>query len=83
VVISHGKNAYGGISTSSIAKEAIPAANDDEEDNINIVVVDDNFVSRPPTDINAATAGGEFDDILIWIPEFELKAKMVEAGRLP
>ena len=28
-------------------------------------------------------AGKEFDDIVIWISEFELKAKMVEAGKLP
>jgi hypothetical protein len=59
---------------------AIPAANIDEAENTNN---DINFVSRPATDVDAATAGGEFDDILIWISEYELKAKMVEAGTLP
>jgi len=80
VVISHGKNAYGGITTSSIAKEAIPAANVDEGENVDL---DSTFISRPPSGVGATTAGGEFDDILTWITEFELKAKMVEAGRLP
>lgn len=80
VVISHGKNAYAGISTSGIAQQAIPVANLDEIDNLN---ADNDFISRPSTDVSATTAGGEFDDILMWVSEFELKAKMVEAGRLP
>jgi prepilin-type N-terminal cleavage/methylation domain-containing protein len=82
VVISNGKNAYGGISTSGVAKEAVPVANIDELDNLDNDANND-FISRPPSDVNAATVGGEFDDILIWIPVFELKAKMVEADRLP
>lgn len=80
VVISHGRNGYAGISTDAIARQAIPGANIDEDENVNIDTV---FVSRPPSDVTATTAGGEFDDILIWLPEFELKAKMVEAGVLP
>ena len=39
------------------------------------------FVSRLP-DSTAAT-GGEFDDLLVWIPVGELYGKMIAAGRLP
>ena len=80
VVFSHGKNTFGGRSTDDVIQPAIPAADIDEADNVNN---DSNFVDRPPTTSDATTAGGEFDDILIWITEFELKAKMVEAGVLP
>jgi len=77
VVISHGKNTLGGINISVVASAAAAA---DELENTNN---DGNFVSRPPSPVGATTAGGEFDDILIWISEYELKAKMVEAGVLP
>jgi len=80
VIFSHGKNTYGGMSTGGIATPAIPAVNLDEKDNWNGNKI---FISRPPSAAGATTAGGEFDDILTWITEFELKAKMVEAGRLP
>jgi hypothetical protein len=42
-----------------------------------------NFINRPQTSEDTTTDGGAFDDILVWIPEFELKAKMIEAGVLP
>lgn len=32
---------------------------------------------------SADTADGRFDDLVIWLPEVVLKARMVEAGRLP
>lgn len=80
VIYSHGKNAYGGLSVEGVILPGIPVANVDEIENTD---PNTTFVSRPPTTEEAATAGGEFDDILIWLTEFELKAKMVEAGRLP
>ena len=80
VVFSHGKNTYGGISADAAARPAIPAVDVDEAENADF---DSTFVSREPSDVGALTAGGEFDDILIWLPEYELKAKMIEAGRLP
>lgn len=79
VVFSHGKNTLGGSNLNNVVN-AIPATNVDELENDNNGGV---FVSRPPSAINATTAGGEFDDIVIWLSEFELKAKMVEAGKLP
>ena len=81
VVFSHGKNKLGGMSTENIFQAAIPPLiNIDENENVTNNAV---FHSRPPTSEEATTAGGPFDDILIWISEYELKAKMVEAGVLP
>lgn len=80
VIFSHGKNTFGGRSADDVIQPAIPAANVDEIENTDANGI---FVDRPPTPEDAATAGGEFDDILIWMSEFELKAKMVEAGVLP
>jgi len=79
-IFSHGKNGYGGIGENGVAKSAIPAANIDELENTDN---DANYYMRPETSAGAAIAGGEFDDLVIWISEYELKAKMVEAGQLP
>lgn len=80
IMFSHGKNGYGGISEANLARASIPAANIDELENAD---GDGDFYMRPETLPGAAIAGGEFDDILNWISEYELKAKMVEAGKLP
>ena len=64
----------------NVANPGVPAANLDEVENTD----DDlSFVSRSQTGSGVSVLVGEFDDILIWISEYELKAKMVEAGRLP
>ena len=80
VIFSHGKNGYGGVSADGIARTAIPVANVDEAENAN---ADTTFISREPSGPGSTTEGGEFDDILIWLPEYELKAAMVNAQRLP
>jgi hypothetical protein len=80
VVFTHGKNTYGGTTADGIAAPAIPAGNVDEAENAD---GDDTFISREPTLVGASSVGGEFDDIVIWLPEYELKAKMVEVGLLP
>jgi hypothetical protein len=41
-----------------------------------------NFVSRPLSKSSAAT-GGEFDDLLVWVPTSILFNRMVSAGKLP
>ena len=79
IVFSRGKNGLGGTGVDGTSK-ALATGHADELENGD---GDGEFVSRPPTVQGAATAGGEFDDIVIWISEFELKAKMVEAGKLP
>lgn len=50
----------------------------DEAENSN---ADAAFVSRTRTD--AGSAGGAFDDILVWIPRSLLVSKMITAGQLP
>lgn len=80
IIMSHGKNGYGGRTSQDTVNSAVPVANVDEVENLDNDLL---FISRSATDAGAATAGGEFDDILVWISEYELKAKMVEAGLLP
>lgn len=83
VIYSKGKNGLGGISSSNINRPALPAVGngyDDENENAD---GDDVFMSRSMTKEGAAITGGIFDDIVIWINSYELKAKMVEAGKLP
>ena len=83
VIISHGKNLYGSIDVNGTARTAVPAGTeyDDERENLDTdgagPVL---FISRPVASEGAATA---YDDIITWIPEFELKGKMVQAGVLP
>jgi len=81
VVFSRGKNGFGAVGADGASRVAIPATGHSDEDNNG----DGNqeFVSRLPTHEGATTAGGVFDDIVVWISEFELKAKMVKVGRLP
>lgn len=80
IIFSHGKNGYGGIGEDNRPRADIPAVNVDELKNTD---GDQFYYMRPETSVGATIAGGEFDDILIWISEYGLKAKMVEAGALP
>ncbi len=77
VIFSAGKNGWGGITVDEQVI-ASPPATSDESANINA-----NFMARTPSKQGAAAIGGEFDDILVWINSYEIKAKMVEAGVLP
>lgn len=80
VIFSHGKNGFDGVGEDNVARAEIPSANIDELKN-----TDDNLIyyMRPETAATTSITGKEFDDIVIWISEYELKAKMVEAGKLP
>ena len=80
VVFTQGKNTFGGLSVDGAARPAIPAGNVDETDNAD---TNSGFVSRTPTEAGATTAGGEFDDIVLWITDYEIKARMAEIGILP
>ena len=80
VVLTHGKNTYGGLSVDGVSRPAIPAGNVDEKENRD---ANSEFLSRTPTEPGASTAGGEFDDIVFWMAEYEIKARMVEVGLLP
>lgn len=81
VVLSHGKNGFGATSDLGIAR-ATPATwtnTLDEFDNANDST---SFWSRTRSDNTGAT-GGQFDDIVVWIPPSILFSRMVAAGRLP
>ena len=81
VVLSHGKNGYGATSDAGTAR-AVPATWNntlDEWQNANNPAT---FWSRTQTDNTGAT-GGQFDDIVVWIPPAILFSRMVAAGKLP
>jgi len=81
VIYSPGKNGLGGISVDDVNRDALPAVGyDDENENAN---ADNLFMARSLTKEGAAVTGGIFDDIVTWINSYELKAKMVETGKLP
>lgn len=82
IVFSHGKNSFGAVSIDGTNRDVIPVAGHaDELENTDL---DINFVSRTVREEGASAAnGGIFDDIVIWISSYEIKAKMVNAGVLP
>jgi prepilin-type N-terminal cleavage/methylation domain-containing protein len=82
VVFSHGKNGLGGISSENVNRPALPAPGNGFDDEIENQDANRIFISRYRTDEGVATAGGAFDDIVVWINAFELKARMIEAGAL-
>lgn len=83
VIFSRGKNGLGGISVEGVNRPAIPALGNGHDDEIENADANSVFMSRFNTDEGVTAAGGAFDDVLIWINDYELKAKMVEAGVLP
>jgi prepilin-type N-terminal cleavage/methylation domain-containing protein len=84
VIFSHGKNSLGGVSIDGISRDAIPGAGGGHDDELENMDSNVNFISRTLRVEGATeTNGGIFDDIVVWISSYELKAKMVEAGVLP
>jgi len=83
VVFSHGKNSLGGVSIEGVNRPAIPALGNGHDDEIENVDADFTFMSRSPSEEGSLAVGGVFDDIVVWINSYELKAKMVKTGVLP
>lgn len=81
VVLSHGKNGFGATSELGIAR-ATPATWNNTLDEWNNANNTTTFWSRTRSD-NTGPAGGQFDDIVVWIPPGILFSRMVAAGRLP
>jgi prepilin-type N-terminal cleavage/methylation domain-containing protein len=86
VVISYGSKNWGkGEDGTDIADNS--STNLDEDVNhgkFHCTVISDctDFISRSP--VSAPTAsGGEFDDLLVWIPQTILFSRLVAAGKLP
>ena len=82
LVLSHGRNGYGAVDNGGVAQSPVPVANADEVNNTNVVTIQITFFSRPQSD-NPAAAGGEFDDIVVWLSPNILFNRMVAAGKLP
>ena len=80
VIFSHGRNNYGtSDSGTAFADGSTPNTNIDEDTNASATVT---FIYRPRSENTAAT-GGEFDDIVSWVPVTILFNRMVTAGKLP
>lgn len=81
VVFSHGKNGYGGVDENNNAQAPPPAGNVDEI--TNLAFAGTTYISRVPQGAGATGAGGEFDDIVVWLSPNILFNRMVAAGKLP
>lgn len=85
VIFSYGKNGLGSVGVDGVSRAALPALGNGHDDEIENDNGDLLFMSHPPIQEGSAAelVGGAFDDILIWINSYEIKAKMVEVGALP
>jgi prepilin-type N-terminal cleavage/methylation domain-containing protein len=81
VVFSHGANRWG-TTDAGVAIADGSATNVDEDSNVTGSGNGITFVQRTISEGTGA-GGGEFDDIVIWIPSGILFNRMVQAGRLP
>ncbi len=77
VLVSHGPNGWGAISSGGVAIGNPPAANVNETENTG-VAANAIYVSNPP--VAAGLPGGEFDDIATWLPYSLLLNRMLQAG---
>ncbi len=81
-ILSHGKNGLGAINATGYANPAPPATNTNELTNAPASIVGHTtFVSRALS--TADETGGYFDDQVIWISQYTLFNRMVQAGKLP
>ena len=83
VIFSHGKNNFGtGDSGNILADSSTTNADEGINNAGNNAGNIDNFFSRIHSN-NTAANGGEFDDLVVWVPLNTLMSRMVAAGRLP
>jgi prepilin-type N-terminal cleavage/methylation domain-containing protein len=76
VIYSAGKNNWG-VTEDGTALADGSTTNADEDINASATI---SFFSR---DQSTVPTGGEFDDIVIWIPPYVLMNRMISAGKLP
>lgn len=86
VILSHGANNFGFTESgnemgNSSATNADEAANDAKL-KCTVAADCDNFMHRMRS-TNPAVTGGEFDDLVAWVPNTVLINRLVAAGRLP
>lgn len=89
IVISHGRNGYGGVNGNNVAHFLPPLLGTpplwptnflDESAN---ATSPNTFVSRTKQQEGSTGTGGEFDDVVTWLPRFLLINRMISAGKLP
>lgn len=80
VILSAGKNGYGGFSDVGVRAADAGAGNVDEKANMNPAGTA--YIARGASD-NAAAPGGAYDDLVVWVSPNILFNRMVAAGRLP
>ena len=83
VIFSHGKNSLDAVSIENDNRALLPAPGNDHDDEIGNLDNDRTFMSRSPSEEGSASTGGVYDDIVVWINSYEIKAAMVETGKLP
>jgi prepilin-type N-terminal cleavage/methylation domain-containing protein len=86
VILSHGANNFGFLESgselgNSSATNADEAANDTKF-KCAVAADCDNFMHRMRS-ANSSVTGGEFDDLVAWVPNTLLVNRLVAAGRLP
>jgi prepilin-type N-terminal cleavage/methylation domain-containing protein len=79
VIVSFGKNGFGGDNEQGGKIADTSASNQDEKLNSGSATA---FVTRYSTD-NPAAPGGEFDDMVVWVSPNVLFNRMVQAQKLP
>jgi prepilin-type N-terminal cleavage/methylation domain-containing protein len=80
VVLSHGRNGIFGVSDAGTAIANPSATNLNEQENGNATGAV--FHDRMPT-ADTGAAGGEIDDMLVWLPTYLLMNRLVAARKLP
>ncbi|MEW6512828.1 MAG: prepilin-type N-terminal cleavage/methylation domain-containing protein [Pseudomonadota bacterium] len=78
VVLSQGKSRWGTTDTGAALPDGSATNTDEDANNAGPL----NYFSRLPTASTAAT-GGEFDDLVVWLPHSILIHNLISAGRLP
>ncbi len=81
VVVSFGKSASWAINDNGTQQVDVSSTNVDEDVN-GSNVAGTNFYTKDIT-AQTASAGGEFDDLVVWIPTNLYINKMISAGQLP
>ena len=76
VIYSAGKNNWGVTEDGTVLADG-STTNADEDINASATI---SFFSRNQSTV---PTGGEFDDIVIWIPPYVLMNRMISAGKLP
>ncbi len=87
VIISHGKNGFGGVSDAGTPLVPPPGANVDETTNATDGATKiSKVMARYEADCSDTTEGKppcEFDDVIAWLPRTILFSRMIAAGQLP